>query len=383
MASVTLDQMRDTLITLDDLEAALSVTEPLHSTLLVPESAVRYTLTDGWNEGIDDVDDHEAVSVTMSINGDEAPMTKSAILIAAAKVGLTGAYVKKTPAKLIEDHLNYWYSGVLKDQHSVLRVGDNIAAFARPSHVPFSNLDLLESAVSGIRAHYGESTEILADYKFSNTLAQTDMRLIVPESQRTITGTAMADVPSGESDLWSAGVHVSNSLIGKSATSVESYLFRWWCTNGATTTSSEAGQWIRKARGQEDDVYVWARESVDEVLGGMESRFAEVQALTDLNVAGNTADVIQQIFSDYSVPVSQREQVGQSLLEAESLTMYTIMNAITQTANTASPTRADRMMRIGGSIPTATFDTVKAKVWAEGHQAEPDKTNPYAITAQG
>ena len=58
------------------------------------------------------------------------------------------------------------------------------------------------------------------------------------------------------------------------------------------------------------------------------------------------------------------------------------MNAVTQTANIEglSSDRVDKLMRIGGDIPSSTFDTLKAKVWREGHSAEPEQRNPYEVT---
>ena len=176
-------------------------------------------------------------------------------------------------------------------------------------------------------------------------------------------------------------MHLSNSLTGKTPTSVDAYLFRWWCTNGATTTMADVGTWSRRGHGQSDEVYIWAQEAVDEVLGGMEHRFNEVQALTSVNLAGNVADILREIYEQYEVPVSQRRDITDSLLESETLTMYSVMNAITSLANNPdlSPERSDRLMRIGGSLPRATFDTVKAQVWNEGHTADPAQPNPYAI----
>ena len=386
MATVTLDQMRSKLLTLDQVATVLSTTEPLASQQVEPNSSkVKFSMDDGWNADLDAIAGTDEVAVMMRINGTERPMTKDAALLAAANVGLPGAYVKRTPAKLIEPHLNYWYGPALTEDKAftALTVNDRIAAFTRPTLVPFSNMALLEAVTAGIRKQYGEDTEILADYKIRNSLLATDVRLIIPEQQHTIVNGGMTDVPSGQADLWSAGVHLSNSLIGKRQTGVETYLFRWWCTNGETSTMGDVGTWSRRTSGQDADVYVWAREAVDEILGGMEHKFAEVQALTDLSVAGNVADILRDIFIQHEVPVSQRGAITASLLEAETLTMYTIMNAITQTANDPdlSPDRADRMMRIGGQIPTATFDTIKAKVWAEGHEAEPEKPNPYLIGA--
>jgi len=382
MSTVTLDQMRSKLLSVEDVASVLSTTEPLSSVLLSSDTKTKFRLVPGWNEDLDGAGPTDSVEAYVTINGVERQMTKEAALAAGAQFGITGAYARKTPAALIESHLDYWYTGGMGDkQFNALTVGDTIAAFTRPTVTPFSNLNLLEQSVEGIQRRYGPDVEILADYKVNNSLQRTDVRLIVPEASRTIVGGDLKDVPSGEADLWSAGVHLTNSLIGKSQTSVEAYLFRWWCTNGATSILDAVGTWSRRSDGQGDDVYVWAAQAVDEVLGGMEHKFDEVQALTSLNVAGNTADVLREIFATYEVPVSQREQITESLLESENLTMYAIMQAITQVANGTDmdPMRADRLMRIGGALPTTTFDTLKAKVWAEGHKADPTAPNPYAI----
>jgi len=384
MSTVTLDQMRSKLLSVDDVRQRLAVTEPLSQEHVTSDSNIRFTFPEGWNADLDEIGGTDRTAVLMRVNGVEKPMTKDAALIAASNVGLPGAYVKKTPGPLVEQHMNYWYGvGMGEKAYNVLTVGEDVAAFVKPTIVPFSNLALLDSTIEGIQRHYGADTEILADYKIRHNLGRTDVRLIVPEHQRTITGGGLNDVPSGEADLWSAGITLTNSLIGKSQTAVEGNLFRWWCTNGATTTNAEVGTWSRRSGGQGEDVYVWAAEAVDEVLGGMEHRFDEVQALTGLNVAGNTADVLRDIFTQYQVPVSQREAVTNALLESENLTMYAIMNAITQTANGSeiSADRADRMMRIGGAVPTAAFDTLKARVWDEGHTAPVEVANPYVIAA--
>lgn len=380
--TITLDAMRDRLFTLDDVATTLAVTEPLTQQNVNSESKVVFSMVEGWTTDLDQIKDTEPVMVTMRINGTELPMTKEAALQAGAIFGLPGAYVRKTPSALITPHLNHWWNaGLGVREFNVLSVAGVIAAFVRPTLVPFSNVDLLESAVAGIRKRYGADTEILADYKILNSLAQTDVRLLIPEHARAMGETAMIDVPPGQVDLWSAGVHLSNSLIGKKQTSVDAYLFRWWCTNGATTQMSDVGTWSRRVDGQDSDVYLWAAEAVDEVLGGMEGKFDEIQALTSMNVAGNTADVLREIYSQHEVPVSQREAISAALLESETLTMYTVMQAITASANAADldPRRADRMMRIGGAIPTAIFDTVKAQVWTEGHLAPAPTPNPYII----
>jgi hypothetical protein len=381
MATVTLNQMREQLLTVDQLHAKLAVTEPLDTRHLSDVNKIAFRFEPEWVTEAEHVSNTSTVGAVMRIDGEEFPMTKEAAFMAASQVSLTSALIKKMPSTLLEQNLNYFYSaGMGAKEYNALTVQGNIAAFTRPTLVPFSNLQLLEQALAGIKKQYGD-TEVLADYKFHHSLQKTDIRLIVPTKSRDITNSYMADVPTSEADTWSAGVHLSNSLIGKGQTAIEAYMFRWWCTNGCTTNLADVGTWSRRSDGQQEDVYEWAARSVEEVLGGMEGRFDEVQALTEIDVAGNTADVVRDIFERYSIPVAQRNQITENLLNSDTLTMYSVMNAITSAANDSdiSDSRADGLMRVGGQLPTATFDTLKAKVWREGHTAEPDKRNPYEI----
>lgn len=382
MTTVTIDQMKDKLLTIEQVTQQLQKTEPLTTEHLSSEAKVAFKLQPDWAHGIDSMGGTDTVGAAMTINGVERQLTKEAALQAGANFGLPAPYMKKVPAHYIEGLLNYHYNGGMGDtEYSVLSVGDNISAFTRPTLVPFSNLNLLEKTVEGIQTRHGQDAQIFADYKFQNSLFQTDVRLIVPAQERVMIDTQMQDVPTGQQDVWMAGLHLSNSLVGKKQTTLEAYMFRWWCTNGATTSLEGIGNWSRRSNGQNDDIYEWARETVEEVLGGLEYRFDQVQALTMLNVAGNTADVLREIFREYEVPVSQRDAIMARLLESETLTMYSIMQAITQVANEADmeDRRRDRLMRIGGALPTEHFDTLKAQVWREGHLADPTAPNPYEI----
>jgi hypothetical protein len=379
----TFADMKSKLLTLEQVHTLLAATEPLAVDHLSDSSRIRFRLDAGWETTLEALDGLDLVNAFVSVNGTEHQMTKDAALQAASNVGVPGALVKKTPAKHIETLLNHFYGpGLAEDGWKMLTVQGTVSAFIKPKLAPFSNLMLLDNALEGIYSHYGSNTEVLADYKISNSLNQTDVRLIIPEADRVMHNTGMTDIPAGSEDLWSAGLHLSNSITGKKMTEVSAYLFRWWCTNGATEEADGVGKWNRRTNGQEEDVYRWAKESVEEVLGGMEFRFDQVQALTSLDVDGNkTADVLKEIFSQYEVPVSQREAINTTLIRSPELTMYTVMQAITEVANTEdlAEGRVDRLMRIGGDIPTTVFDTLKAKIWREGHTAAPEQPNPYEI----
>lgn len=381
---VTIQDMQDKLITLDEVQERISITEPLNQKHLTFGNKVYFDVTPTWSLGLDAKAGTDTVEAAIRVDGKDYQLTKDAILQAGAAFGLPGKYAQKVPSNLLADNLNYWFTtGMSEHEFNMLTTGDDqtVAAFTKPSISPFSNRALVESVISGIQDRYGD-TEVFADYKFNHSLVKTDIRFIIPEASRTILGGGLSDVPFQGHDDWAGGVHLSNSLIGKSQTRLETYLFRWWCTNGCTTVLPEMGVWSRRGDQDEMDVYEWAEMSVDEVLGGMEAQFDRIQALTSLNVAGNVTDIIRDVFDQYSVPVSQRQGVLDTLVESENLSMYTLQNAISQTANdpTITPERVDKITRIAGAIVGTTFDSLKANIWREGHLADPTAPNPYEIT---
>lgn len=377
--TITLEDMGSKLISLDTMYRELEKTNPSATIKIDGDSKIGFTFDPDWNQQLSELADTDPVDVTMTIDGTERALTKEAVSQAAANFGLSASYIRKLPYNLTQGLLNYHYGRGFGDGgYNVLAVGDNVSAFTRPSLTPYSNLQLLENVVAGVRERYGEDTPVFADYKYANSLQRTDVRLIVPAQQRIMADTYMDDIPEGGEDTWLSGIHLSNSSIGKTQTTMEAYMFRYWCTNGCTTKLDSVGTWNRRSGGDED-VYEWARKSVDEVLGGMDGMFDQVQALARLNVNGATGDILREIFSQYEVPVSQREAIMDRLLGMEHLTMYSIMQAITEAANTSGidDRRRDRLMRIGGALPTTTFDTLKARVWREGHAAGDEAVNPY------
>lgn len=383
MSVVPFEKMKDKLITLSDVQTKLASTEPLSTEFLSNESKIKFQIQPDWALDYDNTGDTDQVNAEITVNGKATPLSKEALLLAASNIGLPKAYVRRTPAHLIESNLNYWYGGGMGDKsYNMLTVKDVASAFIAPTKHPYSNLELLDNVLEAIHLIYGGEVPVYADYKFTHSLQKTDIRLILPDHSRAMKNTVMSDVPKGAPDAWSAGVHLSNSLIGKTQTSVDSYLFRWWCTNGASTRLDEVGAWNRRHEASSEmDVYAWARQSVYDVIEGMEDRFNDIQALASIDVGANTGEVLREIYTDFNVPVTQRSLITEQLLASEERSMYTIMNAITQTANEdgLDPDRADRMMRIGGFVPTATFENVKAKVFHEGQLAGPEAPNKYAF----
>lgn len=381
---VAFDTMKDKLLTLDQVQERIATTEPLAQTQLYNDRKIFFEFEPDWHIGLDSKLGTDSVDAVIRVDGVDHQLTKDAALQAGAGFGLPGKYAQKLPSSLLASHLNYWFSaGMGETEFNMLTTGNDqtVAAFAKPTITPFSNSALVETVIDGIRERFGE--EAYADYKFSHSLARTDIRFIIPTALRVISDGGLSDVPAGAVDEWAGGVHLSNSLIGKTQTKLETYLFRWWCTNGSTVMMPDMGVWSRRGIQEEMDVYSWAQMAVEDVLGGLESQFDRVQALTHLNVGSNVGDIVAEIFDTFKVPVSQRRGVINTLVEAENLSMYTVQNAISQTANDPdiSDERRDKIMRISGALAGAEFNSIKAQIWREGHSADPTAHNPYDIGA--
>jgi hypothetical protein len=355
--TITVEAMRPKLLTLEHARVVLDDTEPVKAHPFTVGDAVKFRAESGWNHGIKAKTGTEPVAVFATLGrgrfAQEFALTKDCLQEACLLFGFPRAYTDSCPAELLVPAMNHWYrEGLLgqprKKTDFQFLAKDNVAtAFTRQSLIPFSNIALIDEAVDAITGRYG-NVEILVDYKFHHTLRQTAIRLIIPDATKLMRDTGTPD------DTWSLGVQIRNSLAGVTQTSIEGYLFRWVCTNGQIDTQASSGAWTRRPTATEDEVYAWARHAVDEALGGLEHSLDAVQALTGLHIDGSLSDTLRDVFEHYRIPINQRTKIINLLAEYDGeVTMYVIMNAITQVANEQGleATTVDNLMRVGGDMP--------------------------------
>jgi hypothetical protein len=353
-------EMRPRLLTLDQAREKLSRTEPLDELKFEAAKEVRFTLPENWDvvaEELDGTDDTGASATLLS--GQKYRLTKDALLEAGAKVGIPRKLQMRTPAKLLEPWLNWWFQGnggwEGKSFKSFVSGADGpdqwplVIAFGSGSISPFSNLGILDRLVASIRRFYkADEQDLLVDYKFVHSLELTQARVVVPGFVRNITGPGTAE----PSDLWSTGVQWQNSQLGLKPTSVDGYLFRWRCTNGMTDTLVTSGKFNRRD-GSGSDVYDWAGEAVDEVLGGLEHALGGVQDATTIPVEQDVSLVLDDLFRQHKVPGKLQAEIIRNMAEVGGeLSMYTLLNAITLAANDPdlSPGSVVKLQQVGGHV---------------------------------
>lgn len=356
--TITSAQMQGKLLTIDTLAAELAKTEPITSMDVALDGSAVFTLPDGWNIGLKEQPGHHVTEATIAVEGTMYQLEKNAILDIASSMGITREYMQKMPGGLMEPHVNFWATHTATKTMRLLTTktasgAERVTAFTKPSVTPFSNLTLLETVLGSLRKKYGAHVEVVADYKRFHSPDYTSYRLIVPEHQRKITSARTG----GVEDIWSLGIDVRNSLTGKKPLSTSGYLFAWWCTNGAISTHATSGNYSRKSSGQDlGDAMEWARVAVDEILGGLEHEFDSVEELATIALGDDVTSTLQDIFTQYKVPLKAREGILDRLLDSDDLTMYGIMAAITEGANGDVPINVrEALMEIGGDLPaTAT-----------------------------
>jgi len=353
--TITAESMKDKLLSVDTLREILAKTEPLteHPFTLDASLPVSFTLPDGWNLGLKEKPGSTKTDASLSLDGDTFSLTKDAVLAATSLIGLTKDYVSKTPGHLVMPHLNYHMGHMPTKEIKLLAREDEGLAFTKASIKPFSNLDLLDKVLDGIDSKYGKS-DVMVDYKLHHDLRQTAFRVIVPDNVTVI----KSGRSGGVEDVWSTGIQVRQSIIGEKALQLQGYLFAYWCTNGAVSTHASSGAYNRRTQGQTAGVYDWARQSVDEILGDLEHELLAVEDLTKISVAEDINVVLTDLFQTYKIPTELREAIILHMVESDDLTMYGVMQAITQAANNANISENVRihLMEIGGDIPANTSD---------------------------
>lgn len=353
--SITINDVKDKLITMNEVRERLAISEPLSTHDFDSESRVVFRLEPGFNHDLKALPGNMVIPGTLSLGQTELQLTRDALYEAASEAKMVKGFVHETPHNIVEDVLNWYYnSGAEGKSFKVLGTGDRAAAIARGAVQPYSNLRLLETALDGIERKYGTG-EVFADYKFVHDLQRTHMRLIIPEYVRTIENTGT------DNDTWSVGIQVKNSLTGLEQTEINGYLFRYWCTNGAIDTRNNSNAvWSRRGTVGRDEnaVFEWAKDAVDEVLGGLEGSLDLVQQMTEINIEGTAVEALRDVFNTYRIPQAHRNRILGNMVNEDTLTMYSLMQAVTEAANgdNLSPADVDRLMRAGGDLPEIAND---------------------------
>lgn len=356
--------MTNALLSLATVKKRLGSTEPLDVTDISTKydneeglPHVAFSLTDDWAVGLDSKAGTEVVAATLQFftHADEGAvddpppyvLTKDSLLEATSLIGLTKQYVARTPAHLIETHLDWWYEAGTKAYRVLIR-DDVVLAFTKGGIDPFSNLDVLDAILDQL----SDGTK-LADWKMQHDLRHTAVRIVSSQKWGLL-----------DEEVWLGGVQLKNSVTGESPLQLKGYLMRESDQAGLISTHATSGAWNRRKGGQDiEKVKDWVRAATDEIVKGLNHEFSALEDLRKMDDFSPDAEdpdkltmtqALHDVFDQYSVPVEARELVIKNAAETDDDSPFGLMLAVSRAAN--APTRETirtTLMEVAGDLPRA------------------------------
>lgn len=236
-----------------------------------------------------------------------------------AKIGFPRPYLNKIPIeqvnKLVVPHLDFWYGKELAGQVLRLLIIKNNAVAAIPNanfkHVPISEI------LSAVDEVLGKS--VLGYHKVWPGTKAFQFSVLTPEE---------ATIKSGQkNDVFNAGIRISHSIDGQQSTTVSPYLFRQWCSNGATT-EHQLGSWKRRSR--KEDIGPWLQRTIIESRKVFGQSIDKLQGLCGIKIDKNTSEVLDSILEQSMVPRQLQKVVRNTLIDDGANTLYDVYNILTK-----------------------------------------------------
>lgn len=195
----------------------------------------------------------------------------------------------------------------------------------------------------------------------------TDGRMYI----KVVTDELVGEVKKG--DVVRCGVCVRNSEVGLSSLSIDPFIERLSCTNGATVTEygmkrNHSGKRIgddfdnaeelfsdEAMQADDDAFFLKVRDLVKATLSKdvFAKMLADMQKAAGEKIEGDVPAVVEVLADRYTLRDAERASVLRNLIEGGDLSRWGLLNAVTSVANdTESYDRASDLELIGGRLLT-------------------------------
>lgn len=247
-----------------------------------------------------------------------------AVLQAAKSLRIPEDYAKRCPPTVLLPQLEYWGEQVgdvrlwVNPQHEVVGVSP---ADGEPIPVDRA-LKVLEKALPATqydKAWFDSPTGVL------------DITAATPRIQEHVV----------KGDIVQSGVHLAFGVTGMPTPSVEAYILRLACLNGATSTEF-TGQFRASSSGDGPGLWDWLKDTILIAAGTLSKEVARLRALREIPLDGNTSAVVESLFAEQRLPRGAREVIAAMVMDRRPQTVYDLYNIITE----AGSHRVDRREQV-------------------------------------
>jgi len=268
----------------------------------------------------------------MDIAGQSFGVLPSAQRLLANRLRVPFSYLARCPQELQAENLNYWIEREARNRQSLFCrfAGSDVRAVFTERYTAIDHMEVLTKM---LEYGFSSGTEIQL------SLDATMMLLKVPEYARAF--------HLAEKDKIVPGISIANSEVGILALSIEAFYYRLVCTNGMIAKTAVDARYKHISRKVMDEFPMILEGVISQSRHGQDRFMISTQT-----PVANPESSIDTFARQFQIPQEQIQIVKQAYYREPGGTMYSIINALTLSAQDPSLSASDsyRLERAGGAI---------------------------------
>lgn len=247
----------------------------------------------------------------------------------ANRLGIPYYYLKKCPAEIQRENLNYWLQHERNEQLFFRFKGDEVRAIFTPRYIPTDNLEVLDKL---------RSLGYSPDARVQASVNEQFMMVNIPDTRETFTVNG---------DKMTPGISMANSEVGLAALSIGAFVLRLVCTNGMVSKTQVSasyrhvsGRILNELPAVFSDISRELANKKDQFRLSIESRVEHPEV------------TINSFNSQFQLTKEEKEAVDWALPKEYGQTMFHVINVYTK-ASQYPGLPADsgyKLQKVGGTI---------------------------------
>lgn len=266
---------------------------------------------------------------TLLIGDSPHTMKPVAQMSIANRLGIPFYYLKKCPAEIQRENLNYWLRHERNEELFLRFQGNEVRAIFTPRYIPTDNLEVLDKL---------KSLGYVPDTWVQSSVNEQLMMVNIPDSRETFTVNG---------DKMTPGISMANSEVGLASLSIAAFVLRLVCTNGMVSKTQVSasyrhvsGKILNELPAVFSDISRELASKKDQFRLSIESRVEHPEA------------TINSFNNQFQLTKEEKEAVEWALPKEYGQTMFHVINVYTK-ASQYPGLPADsgyKLQKVGGTI---------------------------------
>jgi len=266
---------------------------------------------------------------TLLIGDSPHTMKPIAQMSIANRLGIPFYYLKKCPAEIQKENLNYWLRHERNEELFLRFQGNEVRAIFTPRYIPTDNLEVLDKL---------KSLGYVPDTWVQSSVNEQLMMVNIPDSRETFTVNG---------DKMTPGISMANSEVGLASLSIAAFVLRLVCTNGMVSKTQVcasyrhvSGKILNELPAVLSDISRELASKKDQFRLSIESRVEHPEA------------TINSFNNQFQLTKEEKEAVEWALPKEYGQTMFNVINVYTKASQYPGlPVDSGyKLQKVGGTI---------------------------------